>query len=133
MSPEEFEKLVSQRIEMCKAILASREQDYSGGGDRLQNFKEAATLLGCEPEQALLGFMAKHIVALAKYVRELGASADLDRCPAQWDEKICDIHNYLFLLSALLQERYTRMLAGAAAPKTSDSVLGGGGTDARAA
>jgi hypothetical protein len=87
----------------CLAILEARERDYSGGGDRLQNFKEAAALLGCEPEQALLGFMVKHVIALTKYIRELGR---VEAPPQQWEEKINDIHNYLYLLTALLKERW---------------------------
>lgn len=104
MNCQEFDTVVAKVLSECLEVLKAREADYSVGGDRLANFKEAAQLLDCEPEQALFGFAAKHITALAEYIRKLPEDVGRER----WLEKTTDIHNYLFLLRALLEERWRK-------------------------
>ena len=74
--------------------------EYTGIDDRLLNFKLAATLQRCTPEQALLGFVAKHIVSVYDTINR-----GYKRDETYWKEKLGDIINYCILLSALIKEK----------------------------
>ena len=89
----------------CTRLMHSKGKEYSPGEDRLQNFKEAGTLQGISPEQALFGMLAKHLVSLAEMCRAVTERPGYSP-QAVWEEKLTDAHNYLFLLEALLKERY---------------------------
>lgn len=96
----------------CTRLMARKSQEYSPGEDRLQNFKEAGELQSISPEQALFGMLAKHLVSLADMCQGVtlldgpGAPVGTGKTQEVWEEKITDSHNYLFLLEALLKERY---------------------------
>ena len=89
----------------CTRLMHSKGKEYSPGEDRLHNFKEAGELQGISPEQALFGMMAKHIVSLADMCKGITAGGETDT-KEMWHEKLTDSMNYLFLLEALLKERY---------------------------
>ena len=98
---ETFEIILTRRMAMVEATLCAKGKEYSTSEDRLINFKVAGALQGISAEKALLGFVAKHIVALYKFVNQpAGEVTD-----AQWEEKIGDIIVYMVLLEALLAER----------------------------
>ncbi len=103
MKQDEFKLIVDNRLFKIEKILGAKADEYARG-DRLSNFKKAAALLETTPEKALLGFVAKHIVALTDFVNDLddGKIQSLER----WDEKIGDICNYMVLLEALCIERH---------------------------
>ena len=103
----------------CTRLMHSKGKEYSPGEDRLHNFKEAGKLQGVSPEQALFGMLVKHLVSLADMCKHVFIEKGLLRgdgihyddvsiCMPQavWEEKLTDSHNYLFLLEALLKERY---------------------------
>ncbi len=101
MRKEELDVIVEQRIEYIRKVLVSKGKEYVSGGDRLDNFKRTANLTGGTSKQALLGFVAKHIVALYDFAnRSVGEISY-----AQWEEKLGDIINYMILLDALLKEK----------------------------
>jgi len=103
MNAEFFdEHVVKNRLFEIERTLGAKADEYARG-DRLSNFKKAASLLGCTPERALLGFVTKHIVALADFVNDLEAG----ECQpmSRWTEKTGDIANYMILLEALLVDR----------------------------
>lgn len=103
METEEFEDIIlKNRLYLTEKVLGAKADEYARG-DRLSNFKKAAALLECTPEAALLGFVAKHIVALTDFVKDLetGKFQSLER----WAEKTGDIINYMILLEALVVER----------------------------
>jgi len=106
VTSEEFSRIVELQ---CRDILVRcdrKAQEYVGqDADRLGNFKRAGQLLGCTPERALAGFMAKHVQALYDFVRDLEAGRD--RPLEQWEEKTGDIILYCILLKGLLVERYS--------------------------
>lgn len=85
-----------------KAVLVVKAGEYAGGGDRLHNFKKSAILVDGTPEQALWGFITKHLVSLSDMVY-----SGKDYPTAVWDEKIGDSLNYLILLRALIEEKRT--------------------------
>jgi len=80
--------------------LQTKGGEYSTEGDRLGNFKTAAALQNCTPEQALAGMMAKHVVSIYDMI-----GANCAGPLEMWDEKILDAINYLILLRALVSER----------------------------
>jgi hypothetical protein len=102
MDQQEFNKVMYNRIEKVKAIMASKSQEYARG-DKLSNFKKAAAALGTTPEQALIGFWIKHVVSITDLCNDLetGKIAPMK----MWDEKITDLINYMILLEALVVER----------------------------
>lgn len=102
MKADEFDNLVGITYVKCKDILSGKALNYASETDRLANFKSAALFQDCEPEQALLGMMSKHLVALKDYVNGLPETMT---SPEEWKEKIHDSINYLLLLKALIHER----------------------------
>lgn len=104
MTNKEFKQFVEDIINNLKNTLVIKGNEYSkADGDRLQNFKDAASFLGVTPEVALLGFVTKHIIALKDFIFEIedGKLKSL----LQWQEKCGDIRVYTILLEALISER----------------------------
>jgi len=102
MTDEQFNELLSETQETMRNTLIQKAKEYQRG-DRLSNFKTAATRLNCTPERALLGMLEKHSTAIFDYVNDLEVGR---RMPLeQWQEKIIDSINYLVLLLALATER----------------------------
>lgn len=96
MTHEQFEKILNERFEKCKATLLRKSKEYASNDDKLHNFKVAANFVSCGPDGALWGFLVKHLVS----VRDMILS---DTIPSQEmiDEKIGDCINYLILLEAI--------------------------------
>lgn len=97
-----FNTIVDETIDKCVSVLAQKGIEYTRGGNRLSNFKQAGMLDGDTSIKALGGMMKKHTVSLYDYIKDLenGVKHSLD----EWDEKIVDHINYLILLRALLIE-----------------------------
>jgi hypothetical protein len=91
----------------CTHLMARKSKEYSPGHDRLSNFKDAGAMQRISPEQALFGMLTKHLVSLADMCKAVMIGGmDGGMTQAVWEEKLTDAHNYLFLLEALLKERY---------------------------
>ncbi len=105
MRTEEFGKIVRERLKKTEDTLILKAAEYARG-DRLSNFKQIAHLLGVTPEKALVGLVAKHIVALVDFVNDIDKGV-VQEYP-KWDEKIGDINAYMILLDAMIQERQTK-------------------------
>jgi hypothetical protein len=103
MNHIDFGKLVNARLAVCNQTLGRKANEYATE-DRLHNFKIAASLQGIEPETALLGMWAKHIVSVVDIVNRTERGED---CPSRemLSEKITDVINYALLLEALIEER----------------------------
>ena len=99
MTPEEFDKMLDNRLEQIRSVLSSKAKEYAHVGDRLFNFKVAARIHGCTPEQALWGMAMKHLVSVMDLVE-----GRLEPTPEMVNEKIGDLVNYLILLEAVLLE-----------------------------
>ena len=52
MRTEQFEEVINERIEICKAVLCNKADEYATD-DRLHNFKVAGKLQSCTPVKAL--------------------------------------------------------------------------------
>ncbi len=99
MNAEQFNTVLNEQIDTIKGILQSKAKEYATD-DRLHNFKVAAEIQNCTPEQALAGMMAKHTISVYDMINSGG-----DYSVEQWSEKITDHINYLILLKALVKER----------------------------
>lgn len=98
---ELFEKVLEDQLRQTKKVLGVKGTEYSKGGDRFSNFKDAARIEKTSPEQALLGMMVKHEVS----VRDIVISLPFLPSESMLDEKIGDWINYLILLKGLITER----------------------------
>jgi len=100
MNQEDFNNLMQDRFNKSRTTMILKSGEYSRGGDKLHNFKRAAAMQGNEPEKALWGMLAKHIISVQDMTKEPG-TVNQDMI----DEKIGDMQNYLYLLEALFIER----------------------------
>lgn len=100
MNNKEFEKVVDEQLFLCKNVLCDKSKEYDFGDDRLHSFKVAANLLKTTPEEALLGYLTKHIMSIYDMVPEVN-----NFTYEKFSEKITDAMNYLLLLKGLLYER----------------------------
>lgn len=101
---DEFNNMVSSRVDHVKSTLIAKGAEYALGGDRFHNFKEASkmTLESKEsesPTQCLHGMMMKHLVSIKDLCD--GQLANTDHYVS---EKIGDAIAYLLLLEGLLLE-----------------------------
>jgi hypothetical protein len=106
VNTDTFNELLERKLADSRSVLAGKATEYSHGGDRLSNFKQAAAILNSTPEAALMGFVTKHIVALYDFVAALpdGKQYTVE----QWAEKTGDIRNYMILLDGLIEERSSK-------------------------
>ena len=103
MTNEEFVLTVDEAVVRCKRTLNQKGKDYSYQDDRFSNFRSAAGLQSCTPEQALFGMLAKHLVAINDFI-DNDAMGEIV-LKKDWDDKIYDAINYLFLLQGMLKEK----------------------------
>lgn len=98
MGHDEFELILTRRLEQTRGVLGTKAREHATGGDRLHNFKRSAAILGCSPAQACVGFLTKHLTSILDMV-----AAGTPHPEAVIDEKIGDAVNYLILLEAILK------------------------------
>lgn len=100
MDNQTFQQILDAQIEKCRNTMAGKAEEYADDVDRLHNFRVAAALENCTMEQALAGMMVKHTVSIYDMI-----SSGADFPMAEWEEKIGDHLNYLFLLKAIVVEK----------------------------
>ena len=104
MKTEEFEDIILKNAFFeIERTLGAKAEEYARG-DRLSNFKIAATFTGISPEKVLFIWVMKHIEALKSFVNDLDEGQNQPL--ARWIEKTRDITNYMILLEALNIERF---------------------------
>lgn len=102
MTNVEFNRIVDEQLDYCKALLSVKGGEYDAEtGDRLHSFKTAAEIQKITPKQALAGMMAKHTISIYDMCKE--GKYPLEK----WTEKISDSINYLILLKAMVTEDET--------------------------
>ena len=102
MNNEEFLTVVDEVVVKCKKVLNKKGKDYSYEDARFSNFIQAAGLQANSPKQALYGMMAKHLVAINDYIDNDAMDGEVTK--KEWDDKVLDAINYLFLLYGILRE-----------------------------
>ena len=105
MDSDRFNEIVDDQLLHIKKVLASKGDEYARG-DRLSNFKRAATRMGCAPEKALMFFREKHECSILDIIDDLERGCYPSK--ELIDEKVGDSINYLILLKALMYERIER-------------------------
>ena len=99
MKIQDFNDIVDEFLSKTRTTLMKKQDEYNLDVDRLGFFKRAAVMANTTPEQALYGFLLKHLVSLSDMVTSHDKfSKEL------WDEKLGDITNYLLLLRGLLED-----------------------------
>lgn len=99
MTTEEFNKIVKDQLERIRGVLVKKADEYNLEEDRLGFFKRSAAFAQETPEQALYGFLLKHLQSITDMVMS-GKSYSKDL----WREKITDAMNYLVLLLGLIED-----------------------------
>lgn len=99
MNTPDFNAIVESQLERIKSVLVKKAAEYNLDTDRLSVFKHAASLSEETPEQALYGFMLKHIISVTDMINSKETYTE-----ELWNEKITDICNYLILLQGLLRD-----------------------------
>ena len=99
MTTPEFNKVVEDQLERIGNVLVKKAAEYNLDDDRLSVFKHAAALSEETPEQALYGFMLKHVISVTDMINSKAVYSE-----ELWNEKITDICNYLILLQGLLRD-----------------------------
>lgn len=102
MTDREFNSIVEKCCATIYSVLASKAKEYARG-DRLSNFKKAASAMSMTPEKACVAFWMKHVISIADLVNDLDTNKVAGM--PMWEEKIGDAINYLVLLKALVTER----------------------------
>jgi len=105
MNESTFQIVIRNAHARSTRVLAGKRVEYSPGEDRLSNFKKAGELQGVTPEAALVGMLTKHYVSICEMVGQIGVGY-VPYGLGVWNEKLDDARNYLFLLEALVRERY---------------------------
>ena len=99
MDARTFAAVYQAQHERCDQILGRKAEEYAPDADKLVNFRKAAHLQGITMRQALVGMLAKHTVSVFDMMQ-----SDQTFSMAQWEEKITDHLNYLYILRAILEE-----------------------------
>ena len=99
MTNEQFKIEVENSINRSMKILDEKESEYSGGKDRLIQFKKTGVMESKHPTETLFTMADKHISSISDMVKNPNHYS-----LAQWDSKICDLRNYTFLLDALIRD-----------------------------
>lgn len=103
MNNEDFNTLLTKRLDSIEAVLKKKAKEYATEDDRLHNFKRAAHIGECTPAQALKGMWLKHLVSVFDIIDDNATGGVIDH--AYIDEKLGDAINYLILLEAILKEK----------------------------
>jgi len=97
MNNEQFMIEVDKAFARSKQLLMKKEEEYSEGADRLDQFYKVAFLNTVSPAEALWGMASKHVTSVASMVKDPKMYN-----MKKWREKLNDLRNYTFLLEALL-------------------------------
>lgn len=99
MTTPDFNKVVEDQLDRIRNVLVKKAAEYNLDDDRLSVFKHAAALSEETPEQALYGFMLKHIISMTDMINSKQTYSE-----ELWQEKLTDIQNYTILLIGLLRD-----------------------------
>lgn len=99
MTTPDFNKVVEEQLVRIADVLVKKAAEYNLDTDRMSAFKHAAALSKETPEQALFGFMLKHIISITDMINSGKTYPE-----ELWNKKITDICNYLILLQGLLRD-----------------------------
>lgn len=82
-----------------KRVLLKKKDEYTGDGDRLEQFHRAGAVQNIGSCEALLGMATKHFTSIADMVKD-----PYDHSIKKWNEKLTGLRNYTYLLDALIRD-----------------------------
>jgi hypothetical protein len=103
LTPEDFQDIVTRRMQQIDKVLNQKAKEYSHNDDRLFNFNTAARINGVSVREAIWGMGTKHLVSVLDLV-----TGRLYNTEEMVDEKIGDLINYLLLLEGALWAERTQ-------------------------
>ena len=103
MTEEQFDKLVTARLNATRQTLIIKGKEYRRNNDPLHNFNVAAQLGNTTREKALWGFALKHYVSFMDILNDI----EKNNLPTEEliSEKIGDLINYLILCEASIKDK----------------------------
>ena len=102
MTPDQFDQILENRINLIRQVLGKKAGEYARGNDRLHNFKRVADVKGCTEADACIDGFCKHLVSILDMVDD--CREGVKHSVPLWEEKIGDAINYLILLEAIVKE-----------------------------
>ena len=102
MTPEKFNEIFAARVKHITELAGTKGIEYSRQGDRLWNFRAAATMSGNTDFESLWGMWVKHIVSIKDMVDDAAAGNLPSRKTI--DEKISDNMIYSILFEGLIED-----------------------------
>lgn len=106
MSDADFDKIINDTLDKIKDLLIVKGKEYRRNNNVFHNFEEGAKINNCTREQALFGFLLKHIVS-TNDIREDIAQGKLPKMSAV-EEKYNDVLVYYLLEKASIIDRINR-------------------------
>ena len=123
MTEQEFDTVVSERLEKTKIILIEKGKHYRRNQNPMHNFDIGANMTGQSREKVLYGFMLKHLISFQDIINDL----DSHKLPTveTLEEKIGDLVNYLILAEASIKDKLFKAssLTCESVPKFSKELL----------
>jgi hypothetical protein len=103
MTEDQFDKLVTARLNLTRQTLVIKGKEYRRNNDPLHNFNVAAQLGNTTREKALWGFALKHYVSFMDILNDI----EKGNLPTEEliSEKIGDLINYLILCEASIKDK----------------------------
>jgi hypothetical protein len=103
MTEEQFDKLVTNRLNATRQTLIIKGKEYRRNNDPLHNFNVAAQLGNTTREKALWGFALKHYVSFMDILNDI----EKNNLPTEelLSEKVGDLINYLILCEASIKDK----------------------------
>lgn len=99
MKNDKFNKLVDDELSRIRGLLVKKGSEYSLDADRLSHFKHAAATAEWPADKVLLGYLLKHLLSVIDMI-----NSGKKFTKKMWEEKHGDIHAYLILHKALLED-----------------------------
>lgn len=104
MTNERFNEIVDEIIEeVIRKTLVRKGDEYALNGDRLQNFKDGAGILGGTPAQTCWAYLCKHLSSIRAIIND-NAKTGKKFSKQLLREKYGDLINYGILFAALAEE-----------------------------
>ncbi len=104
MDQQQFEEVANKFVSDVKDTLIAKGDEYVPGEQlsRFHNFEAAAHIVQGSRQQALWGFLAKHLISISDMVQDEPTKHSM----AKWEEKLGDAMAYLILLHAMVTESH---------------------------
>lgn len=102
MDAKKFEKLCKELLDESQNTLFWKSHEYASDEDRLANFRQPSSMMGCSPAEICLMYQMKHISSIAKMAKE--SSKGILPTKELLQEKCKDMLNYTLIFYTIMSE-----------------------------